>query len=115
MKNTLNTESIRQMLNHSSAGLDQPVLAQLRDAREHALARFDARSTAPVFAWASVLHGSGNAGRSHRSHYHWAIAILLAACMFSAVTYWKHATEHEVSDVDIAILTDDLPIEMYVD
>lgn len=111
----LNTESVRQLLNRSSARIDQPTLARLREVRTQALVRYDARSTAPVFAWAGVLTGLGHTTGSHRSHYYWVSAVLFAALLFSGATYLQHVTEHDNSDVDIAILTDDLPIDVYVD
>ncbi len=113
MNNKLNTESIRQLLNRSSSQLGQPTLARLRDVRMQALARYDARSTAPAFAWAGALNGYGHG--SHRSHYYWAAAVLFVALLFSGATYWQHVTEHDNSDVDIAILTGDLPIDVYVE
>jgi len=116
MNNNLNTESIRQLLNHSSAQLGQPTLARLCDARTQALARYDARSTTPVFAWAgSTSTSSGHTTGSHRSQYYWAAAVLFVALLFSGATYWQHVIEHDNSDVDIAILTDDLPIDVYVE
>jgi fatty acid desaturase len=113
MNKKLNTESIRQMLNRSSARLDQPTLARLRDVRVQAMARYDARSTAPAFALAGALSGALHG--AHRSHYFWAGIVLFAALLFSSATYLQHALEHDNSDVDIAILTDDLPIDAYVD
>ena len=116
MNKTLNTKSIRQLLNRSSAQLDQPTLVQLRDARSQALARFDARSTATVFAWSGF--NPGNSGQTTDSHYklnNWGVVVLLAALLFSITTFMQHATEHDGSEVDIAILTDDLPIDIYVE
>jgi hypothetical protein len=116
MNNKLSTESIRQLLNRSSAQLEQPTLARLRDVRTQALARYDARSTAPAFVWAgSTSTNSGHTTGSHRNQYYWAAAVLLAALLFSGATYWQHVAEHDNSDVDIAILTDDLPIDVYVE
>jgi len=115
MNEKLNTESVRQLLNRSSIHLDGSTLARLSDARKQALARFDARSTAPAFAWAGILTGSGRTTGSHRSQYYWAAAVLFAAILYSGATYWQHSIEHDNSDVDIAILTDDLPIDAYVD
>ena len=115
MNDKLNTESIRQLLNRSSAQLGQPTLARLRDVRTQALARYDARSNAPAFAWAGALNGSGHSTGSHHRNHYWAAAVLLAALLFSGATYWQHLTDHDNSDVDIAILTDDLPIDVYVE
>ena len=113
MNEKLNTQTIKQLLNSSSARLEQPTLARLRDVRMQALARHDARSTAPAFAWAGALTGSEHG--SHRGHYYRASAVLFAALLFSGVNYLQHLTDHDNSDVDIAILTDDLPIDVYVD
>ena len=115
MNEKLNTESIRQLLNCSSAKLEQPALARLRAVRMKALARYDNRSTAPIFVLADNFSGSGHSSISHRSQYYWAFALLLAALFFGGVNYWQHAIEHDNSEVDLAILTDDLPIDAYVD
>ena len=115
MSKKLNMESIRQLLNRSSVQLDQPALARLRVARTQALERYDARTTVPAFAWAGGWTGFGHSSGSHRNHYYLAIAILLAAFLYSGASYWQHVIEHEKSEIDIAILTDDLPIDAYVD
>jgi hypothetical protein len=104
-------EQIKQLLNRSLTQIEPSTLARLRDARTQALARYDAHSTAPAYAWA----GHGNFSSTQRKPYLWTAAILLAACLFGGVTYWHHASELDVSDVDIAILTDELPIDVYVD
>ena len=113
-ENNISTDTIQQLLNRSSSEIGQPVLAHLRDARAQALARYDARSTAPAFAWAGLL-GSGHVTGPQRSNYYWVAAVLLAITLIGTAAYWKHVEDRDVSDVDIAILTDDLPIEMYVD
>lgn len=114
MSKKLHSKQIKQLLNRSLAQIDQPTLARLRNARTLALARCDAHSTAPAFAWigsgASHHHG---ADMHHKSNY-WAAIVFLVALLFSGVAYWHHI-DHDISDVDIAILTDDLPIEVYVD
>lgn len=104
---------IKQLLNRSLAQLDQPTLTRLRHARTQALARYDARCTAPAFAWAGFGHH--HASDSHHKSHRWAAIVLLVALLFSCTAYWHHTTDHDLSDEDIAILTDDLPIEVFVD
>jgi CHASE3 domain sensor protein len=42
--------------------------------------------------------------------------LLFVAFLISGASFWQnYSTEHEISEVDIAILTDDLPIHIYVD
>ena len=108
MNQKFHPEQVKQLLNRSLTRLDQPTLARLRDAREQALARYDAHSTAPAFAWAGHWHVAD----SHRKSHYLAATVLLAALLIGGVTYWHQ--DHDVSDVDIAILTDDLPIEVFV-
>ena len=115
MNQELHPEQIRQLLNRSLARLDQPALARLRDARTQALAHYDAHSTTPAFAWIGFGTSHRHAADSHHKPHFWAAIVLLVALLFSCTAYWHHMTDHEVSDVDIAILTDDLPIEVYVD
>ena len=115
MNEELNTESVRQLLNRSTAQLGQPAVARLRDARALALARHDARSTAPSFAWAGTSASSGHASNPQHKHFYWAAAVVLIACLLSGIAYWQHASEHDTSDVDIAILTDEMPVDVYVD
>ncbi len=109
MNQKLNPEQIRQLLNSSLSRIEQPALDRLRDARLLALARHDARASAPVLAWAGNWH---SAVSGHKSRY-FAAAALLAAILFGGTSYWHH--EHEASEIDVAILTDELPIEVYVD
>jgi hypothetical protein len=46
----------------------------------------------------------------------WVMGAIFAACLISGATYWRNYTiEHEICDVDIAILTDDMPIHVYLD
>ena len=80
-----------------------------------ALNRHEARSiTSPLFAWAgehAIWHPSAH---RHGIHY-WFGATLLAVSLFYGIVYWQQAMDNDTSDVDIAILTDDLPIQYYAD
>lgn len=109
MNQKLNPEQVRQLLNSSLNRIDQPALDKLREARELALARHGERAGAPALAWA----GNWRFAVPHHKARYFAAAALLAAILFGGASYWHH--EHDFSEVDVAILTDELPIEVYVD
>jgi hypothetical protein len=44
-----------------------------------------------------------------------AAVVLLLVIVAGATSYWDHSREYEMSHLDLAILTDDLPIEVFVD
>jgi len=116
MNKKFDPEQIKPLLNRSLSRIEQPTLERLRKARSQALAHFDAHSAAPDFAWAGHSSRAGHSTHSHHKSYYWAGAILLIACLFSGAAYWQHtAAEHDTSAVDIAILTDDLPMHVYID
>ena len=102
---------IKQLLNRSLSGLEQPVLDRLRDARTQALLHFEARVHTPAHVWA----GHGIVPLTQHKSYYWIATLLLAACLISGFNYWHLGAEHELSEVDIAILTDELPMDVYVE
>lgn len=115
MRHKINTRDIGQWLDRSTAQLDNGTLDKLRNARRTALQYQQTKQQVPVLAWLSehgLIH-SHSLGR-HKSH-HWGMAALLAVILVSGVIYWQKAYEHDHSEIDIAILTDDLPVDMYVD
>jgi hypothetical protein len=115
MNKKWNSEPVKHLLNCSLAQLDQSTLARLRSARVQALNRYEARSsTVPLFVWASE-HAIWHASAHRHRIYYWAGIILLAASLFSSIAYWQQAVDNDTSDEDIAILTDDLPIQYYVE
>ncbi len=109
MNQKLQPEHIRQVLDSSLEQVELPVLSRLRQARELALARHDAASTASTSGWAAKWHFD----TPHYKFRYFAAAAVFAAVLFSGIAYWQH--EHEAGEVDVAILTDELPIEVYVD
>ena len=116
-----NHQKITQLLDRSAAQIEQPVLRQLHDARMQALVRYEARSASPVLAWAGAWrtigspHGSPH-GSPQKIHF-FAAAVLLIAFLLGAATYWNQMAGSDTSDIDtdIAILTDDLPMDIYID
>ena len=108
-------ESIKQLLNRLLAQIDQPALARLRTARLQALNRYEACSAAsPLFAWGGGQVIWHTPAHRHSINY-WVGAMLFVISLFSGVVYWQQAMDNDTSDVDIAILTDDLPLQYYTD
>ena len=110
MTDELNPKKIAQLLTQSSRQLNSGTLTALSKAREVALQRHSLR--APVFTlatgrWAHFL--------LPLSAHQWMPAALLAITFAVGVGYWHHAQEQQIDELDVAILTDDLPIEVFVD
>ncbi|BBE51608.1 hypothetical protein OYT1_ch2083 [Ferriphaselus amnicola] len=114
MNNDFNIDSVKRLLNRSLTQLDQPTLVRLSEARQRALTAHTEDIRIPVLA-----ESRGNTA-SHSEHSHhrlqqWGLILLLALGMFSCVTYWEQLSAPSDDEVDIAILIDDLPVEMYAD
>lgn len=113
----LTTDSIKRLLNHSISQVNDTTIENLRAARTRALEGYRAQQHAPVLAWLNH-HGLWIGSPSGQHKYrHWAIALLLVTCLFSGAAYLQQINDHEHdhSDIDIAILTDDLPVDAYVE
>ncbi len=111
MSTRLNNQEIKHLLNKSSDQLDRTTLAGLQAARKHALQRQRVSAT----TWISqngTLHG--HLHLSQRT-LNWIIAAVVATLLAINLTSLYHASEHDHSDIDIAILTDDLPVDVFVD
>jgi hypothetical protein len=104
-------ERIAQLLTRAAQQLDDNTVAALRQARNVALQRQSLSK--PVFALST-----GHNIRwllPHSTHQWMAAIILFVAILFGGVSYWQHAHENDLSHLDTAILTDDLPLEVFVD
>jgi hypothetical protein len=111
----LTVDSIKQVLNQSTQQMDANTITDLRTARNQALDRHHALQQAPVLAWLNH-HGLWVSGSSsHHKLQHWGLALVLVAGLFSGLAYFQQMNEHDHSEIDIAILTDDLPVDAYVD
>lgn len=113
----LNLGKIAQLLTQSSRQLDARTLSALVDARQSALKRQLVRL--PVFA---LKPASAHTSAQHwtdrlmpHSTQQWIASGLLAAILAVGTGIWHHAQEQQISELDVAILTDDLPIEVFVD
>jgi hypothetical protein len=105
-KQHIDHQNIARLLTQSTERLDDNVLSALRQAREAALERQRVRE--PVFSFSAIGH---HAHMPHTPSQWVATAILLAAIIVGAFGYWQNSQTPE----DLDILTDDLPIEAFVD
>ena len=115
MNDELTVDLIRQQLDSSSAKLGSSTLIRLNEVRMQALTRYDAHHAPRKFGWINALAGSANSTESHSNNYFRTFAMLCLAILFSGIIYWQNAAEQDFTDLDIAILTDDLPVDAYVD
>lgn len=115
MKKDLNHHSVKQLLDQSAARISPATLDKLQAARTHALEHHRTRHTAPALAW--LGHFGSHSHSSHTSkRVNWAVAVLFVACLISGAAYWQNSiADRDTSEVDIAILTDDLPLHAYVE
>ena len=116
MKSDLNTYKIKELLNTATTQLSPEILDKLRMARTRALNRQRVHQRLPVLAWLG-----GNHSGQHETHHFskpklWLMGAVLATCLISGGAFYRnHLIEHEIVDVDIAILTGDMPINVFLD
>jgi hypothetical protein len=111
MKTKLTYKEIGRLLDRSANQLDRSTLDSLQTARQQALQH----QRVSASTWVNhngILHG--HLHLSQRA-LNWIIAAVVASLLVINLTYWDRTYEHEHVDIDIAILTDDLPVDMYVD
>lgn len=102
MNEHLNLDATRQLLNRSLGQLDPTTLAALRKAREQALLRH-----APGGARGGWMLGA----RRHAAALVATLFVVIGAAG-GATYYWQQLRDN--SETDLAILTDDLPADVYV-
>jgi hypothetical protein len=110
MNINLDTNKIAQLLTYSSRQLNEATLSALAIARHNALQRHTTHS--PVY---TLTTGRLTQSLIPHSAQQWMATGLLAAMLVIGAGYWQHAQEQQINDLDVAILTDDLPIEVFVD
>lgn len=109
--NTNTPKAIAKLLTRAAQQLDDSTVSALHQARNIALERQSLSK--PVF---SLSTERGTRWLMPHSAHQWAAAvILLVATIVGGVNYWQNTQEHELVHLDVAILTDDLPLEVFVD
>ena len=102
---------IRTILNQGTQEVRPEVAQRLAAARERALER---RGAEPAVAWADNVTGAGTgwAGLALRILVP---LLLLVACAGAIYTWQQNQRAAEIEEVDALLLTDDLPIDAYLD
>jgi hypothetical protein len=111
MTTPINPEKITQLLNEGTKQLDRAALDALAEARQRALAMQPERIAALASATGGWVHHL-----VPHTIKQWLITGLLAALLAAAgATYWQnHNTEEQLSELDVAILADEMPLEVFV-
>jgi hypothetical protein len=110
MINKLYLDQIVQVLTQSTRQLDAETLSALVDARQNALRKQAVREPALAFST-----GSGTRSLMPDSIQQWVVSGLFVAMLIVGTSFWHQVQEQQISELDVAILTDDLPIEVFVD
>jgi hypothetical protein len=104
---------VRHLLNQRSSTVDPAVAERLRAAREQALAR-QRPEPAPVLAWADNVLGRVDGWGSLSLRILVPLALLVGG--LAGIYSWEQNQRiAEVEDIDAQLLTDDLPVEAYLD
>jgi cytochrome c-type biogenesis protein CcmH/NrfG len=103
---------IRQLLNQGTS-LDRGIAEKLRAAREAALLRQRAER-APVLVWADNVFGNGWGWGSLSARVVLPV-VMLAVAAFGIYRWQESQRLAEVVEIDTQLLTDDLPIDAYLD
>jgi hypothetical protein len=117
MTNELDPGKIAQLLTQGTRQLDAVTISALVSARQNALKRQSVRR-APVFSLTPAsAHTSARWTDRLMPHsaQPWIAAGLLVAVLIAGTSYWQNVQEQQINDTDVAILTDELPIEVFVD
>jgi len=103
----VNHKEIAHLLDRSANRMDRNTVTTLQHARHMALQH--QRVTASIWQnWDGVLFG-------HRRALSWGIATIVATLLLVNLTVWQHSSDNNRGHIDIAILTDEMPVDVYVD
>ncbi len=111
MTTKLNPEKISQVLNQSVRELNEETLSALQQARAKALQRQAAPARAQEFAGHRLI----NVLVPHTVQQ-WIIAVMVVFMLLAgAGLWWQHVHHQQQVELDVEMLTDELPLEIFVD
>lgn len=106
-RSEIDPKRIISILNKSTERLDTTTQHALQRARNRAMAT---KLSAGWHDGTMGLHLTSLLGR------HWlAMSVIAIALIAGSTSYWHHSQQHAATHLDLAILTDDLPMEVFVD
>ena len=106
-------KKVRQALNHGLLGVDDAVQRRLQAARERALSR-QRPEPAGALAWAGA--GSGRLGSWTTVTLYAVVSLAILAAGAAGLYNWQLSQRiAELEEIDSQLLTDDLPIDAYLD
>jgi Protein of unknown function (DUF3619) len=111
MNTQLDPTKVAQLLTQGAQQLDEKTVSALAEARFRALSKQPVR--APSFAlttgrWLENLI-------PHTSKQWMATGLLAALLVVTGTTAWQYTVAQQISELDVAILTDEMPLEVFVD
>ena len=110
---------IRQALDESVASLPITALERLAMGRKAALRVQKFGAPARVFARESALADGGASGDTRftfgRASFVFSLLLLVGGCLTGLFQIEQQRRIEELADVDVAVLSDDLPISAYAD
>lgn len=93
--------------------IDRTVAAQLSAAREQALARYQ---PAPALGLAVAGYAATQLFERQSAALRYVISLMVLILGLAGVVYWQSGGNgNEIADIDAHLLTDDLPIDAYLD
>lgn len=111
----LKLDDLAPLLDRATQQLDTETLDRLHAARRKALQRH--HRTAPAALLSRLHHLVSDHGYEPHQHraLNWVGGFLLLVAVTFGGWHWKQTAMHDHASIDLAILTDDLPLRMYVD
>jgi hypothetical protein len=107
---------IAGLLDESASNIAAPAAERLAAARKQALVRHQAR---PVSAWGWILAASGGPQSGDDTGRNNLRAVLVAAALVSviaiAMNWHTTSTGPDIAEIDAQLLTDELPINAFLD
>ena len=102
-------------LNEGLGSIKQGTAYQLQSARQAALDRYR-EAPQPVFGLAWAGNVAFHVSHSRYFNMQNLLALTLLVVSLIAVTYWQVVIQaNDIADIDAGLLTDDLPINAYLD